>query len=83
MRPTEAASPIWPMPTTSVESTSGPMIILMSFKKTAETSDMYLATSVAVALSGKGVVTGDAEPYAKHEAYHHINEVAVHAAPHA
>ena len=44
---------MWPMPTISVDSTSGPMIILMSFRKTAETSDMYLATLAAVALSGK------------------------------
>ncbi len=52
-RPTVAASPIWPMPTTSVESTSGPMIILINFRKIALTNDMYLAISTAVALSGK------------------------------
>jgi hypothetical protein len=52
IRPTVAASPIWPMPTTRVDSTSGPMIILMSFKKTELTSDMSLAISAAVALSG-------------------------------
>ena len=51
-RPTVAASPMWPMPTTSVESTSGPMIILISLRKIALTSDMSLATSAAVALSG-------------------------------
>src|SRR5258708_7301793 len=48
-----AASPIWPMPTTSVERTKGPMIILMSLRKTVLISDIYLATSAAVALSGK------------------------------
>jgi hypothetical protein len=52
-RPTVEASPMWPMPTTRVESTSGPMIILISLRKIELTSDMYLATSAAVALSGK------------------------------
>ena len=51
-RPTVAASPMWPMPTTSVESTSGPMIILISLRKMELISDMYLATSAAVAGSG-------------------------------
>jgi argininosuccinate synthase len=32
-RPTAAASPMWPMPTTSVESTSGAMIILIRRRK--------------------------------------------------
>ena len=32
-RPSAAVSPIWAMPTTSVESTSGAMIILMRWRK--------------------------------------------------
>ncbi len=47
-----AASPIWPIPTTSVDSTKGPMIILISLRKMPLTSDMYLAMSAAVAWSG-------------------------------
>ena len=51
-RPTVAASPICPMPTTRVDSTRGPMIILINLRKIELTSDMYFATSTAVALSG-------------------------------
>jgi hypothetical protein len=40
------------MPTISVDSTNGPMIILINFRKIPAIRDMYLATSAAVALSG-------------------------------
>ena len=38
-RPTDAAVPMWAMPTTSVEKTSGPMSILMSRRKMSEKSE--------------------------------------------
>ncbi len=38
-RPTVPASDMWPMPTTSVEKTSGPMIILISRRKIIEPSE--------------------------------------------
>ena len=52
IRPTVAASSMWPMPTISVDSTNGPMIILINLRKMVLISDMYFATSAAVALSG-------------------------------
>jgi hypothetical protein len=39
-RPTEAASPMCAMPTTSVENTSGPISILISRRKTSEMIEM-------------------------------------------
>jgi hypothetical protein len=51
-RPTVAASPMWPMPTTSVENTRGPMIILISLRKMELIIDIYLATWAAVDGSG-------------------------------
>ncbi|SAL87374.1 hypothetical protein AWB67_07397 [Caballeronia terrestris] len=39
-RPTEAASPICAIPTTSVEKTSGPITILMRRRNTSDTSEM-------------------------------------------
>jgi hypothetical protein len=43
---------MWPMPTISVDSTNGPMIILINLRKIVLIRDMYFATSAAVALSG-------------------------------
>ncbi len=38
-RPTDLASPMWAMPTTSVENTSGPISILIRRRKTSDTID--------------------------------------------
>ena len=51
-RPTEAASPMCAMPTTSVENTSGPISILISRRKTSDRIEMYPAICEAVFLSG-------------------------------
>ncbi|MNH10577.1 hypothetical protein D3C77_492290 [compost metagenome] len=51
-RPTAPASPMWAMPTTSVENTRGPINILIRRRKTSETTERYPAYSVAAALSG-------------------------------
>ena len=40
MRPTADVSPIWAMPTTSVENTSGAMIILIKRRKTVVISEI-------------------------------------------
>ena len=47
MRPIARVSPIWAMPTTSVENTSGAMIILIRRRKMSVTSEMYPATFLA------------------------------------
>ena len=47
MRPIALVSPMCAMPTTSVENTSGAMIILMRRRKTSVTSEMYPATVFA------------------------------------
>lgn len=39
-RPTEAASPMWAMPTTSVEKTRGPISILIRRRKTSDMIEM-------------------------------------------
>ncbi|EDS99708.1 hypothetical protein BamIOP4010DRAFT_6777 [Burkholderia ambifaria IOP40-10] len=39
-RPTDAASPMCAMPTTSVENTSGPITILIRRRNTSDTSEM-------------------------------------------
>ena len=39
-RPTDEAFPMWAMPTTSVEKTSGAISILMSRRKMSDTSEM-------------------------------------------
>ena len=46
IRPTEEASPIWAMPTTRVENTSGAMIILIRVKKISEKTAILLAISL-------------------------------------
>ena len=51
-RPTAPASVMCPMPTTRVENTSGPMIILISRKKIVLPIDTYPAISFSVAGSG-------------------------------
>ena len=40
MRPSDLVSPMWAMPTTRVENTSGAMIILIRRRKTSVTSEM-------------------------------------------
>ena len=52
-RPTDEASPMCAMPTTSVEKTSGPISILISRRNTSDMIEMYPAIVVAVFLSGK------------------------------
>ncbi|TMG97743.1 MAG: hypothetical protein E6H71_08015 [Betaproteobacteria bacterium] len=47
MRPSDLLSPMCAMPTTSVEKTSGAIIILMSRRKMSVTSEIYPATVLA------------------------------------
>ena len=52
MRPTLLASPIWAIPTTNVEKTSGPISILIRRRKISDMIEMYPAICAAVFLSG-------------------------------
>src|ERR1700730_2578709 len=52
IRPTVLESPICAIPTTSVENTSGAMIILTNRRKTSVTNEMYPEIVAAVCLSG-------------------------------
>src|SRR6266480_2012340 len=56
MRPIDAVSPICATPTTSVENTSGAMIILISRRKMSVMSEMYPETVFAVCGSGNAML---------------------------
>ena len=47
MRPSDLVSPMWAMPTTRVENTSGAIIILIRRRKTSVISEIYPATVLA------------------------------------
>ena len=55
IRPTTFGSPICATPTTSVENTSGAMIILIRRRKISVKSEMYSEMAFAVAGSGHSV----------------------------
>jgi hypothetical protein len=56
MRPTALVSPVLAIPATSVENTSGAMIILISRRKISVTIEKYPAISLAVLASGARVL---------------------------
>ncbi len=62
IRPSEEVAPIWVMPTMSVESTSGAMIILMRRRKRSVTSEMYPAIAASVCRIGIRSVTSRSRP---------------------
>ena len=53
MRPIASVSPMWAMPTISIEITSGAMIILISRRNTSVMMEKYPATTAAVFWSGR------------------------------
>ena len=77
-RPTVAASPIWPMPTISVDSTSGPMIILINFRKIPLTKRHVFGDVGRGRLVGERIVAQRAERDAEDEPDHHVDEIPVH-----